>query len=245
MKNPQEFCSVMMKAYPRNEVRPVSALGEEFLGVAQDLGFTLQTDGFISNEGYLRIRKELLKKQLEQEVGELTQLQEEVLQKMSLQQTVAADVDEDFEENLSLGERLSDLIATFGGSWRFIFSFFGVMILWIAANTWLWVTKPFDPFPFILLNLVLSCIAAIQAPIIMMSQNRQEARDRLRSRNDYQVNLKAELEIRLLHEKLDFILNHHGQHLNRLEGLMLELLEEADGKKRPKLGSKPDDAEDK
>jgi uncharacterized membrane protein len=158
---------------------------------------------------------------------------------------VAADVDEDFEENLSLGERLSDLIATFGGSWRFIFSFFGVMILWIAANTWLWVTKPFDPFPFILLNLVLSCIAAIQAPIIMMSQNRQEARDRLRSRNDYQVNLKAELEIRLLHEKLDFILNHHGQHLNRLEGLMLELLEEADGKKRRKLGSKPDEPEDK
>jgi uncharacterized membrane protein len=245
MKKQQEFCSVMMRSYPPNEVRPVSALGEEFLGVAQDLGFALQTDGFISNEGYLRIRKELLKKQLEQEVGELTQLQEEVLQKISLQQTVAADVDEDFEENLSLGERLSDLIATFGGSWRFIFSFFGVMMLWIAANTWLWVTKPFDPFPFILLNLLLSCIAAIQAPIIMMSQNRQEARDRLRSRNDYQVNLKAELEIRLLHEKLDFILNHHGQHLNRLEGLMLELLEETDGKRNRKSGSKSDAAEEK
>ena len=235
----------MMKPYPQGEVRPVSALGEEFLGVAQNLGFALQTDGFISNEGYLRIRKELLKKQLEQEVGELTQLQEEVLQKMSLQQTVAADVDEDFEENLTLGQRLSDLIASFGGSWRFIFSFFGVIMLWIAANTWLWVTNPFDPFPFILLNLVLSCIAAIQAPIIMMSQNRQEARDRLRSRNDYQVNLKAELEIRLLHEKLDFILNHHGQHLNRLEGLMLELLEETDGKRHRKSGSKPDAAEEK
>ena len=93
-------------------------------------------------------------------------------------------------------------------------------------NFFLLQNKAFDPFPFILLNLVLSCLAAIQAPIIMMSQNRQEERDRLRSKNDYKINLKAELEIRMLHEKIDFILNHQGEHLHELEKQHLEILEE-------------------
>ncbi|MFL6596135.1 MAG: DUF1003 domain-containing protein, partial [Chthoniobacterales bacterium] len=110
------------------------------------------------------------------------------------------------ERKLTFGERLSDHIATFGGSWRFIISFGAVLLLWIAANAFVFMNKGFDPYPFILLNLILSCLAAIQAPIIMMSQNRSEARDRLRAENDYKVNLKAELEIRHLHEKIDHLL---------------------------------------
>jgi uncharacterized membrane protein len=106
----------------------------------------------------------------------------------------------------TFGERLSDNLASFGGSWVFIISFFSILVSWIALNSLLLLTQPFDPFPFILLNLVLSCLAAIQAPIIMMSQNRQEARDRARAEHDYAINLKAEAEVRALHAKVDSLL---------------------------------------
>lgn len=103
---------------------------------------------------------------------------------------------------LNLGDRLADRVASFGGSWTFIAAFFGLLLGWIVLNI-VGLRHPFDPYPFILLNLVLSCLAAIQAPVIMMSQNRKEQRDRLRAIHDYRVNLKAEHEIRLLHEKID------------------------------------------
>ena len=104
-------------------------------------------------------------------------------------------------------------MASFGGSWRFLILFAAFMVAWMGLNTWLLASRAFDPYPYILLNLVLSCLAAVQAPVIMMSQNRQEARDRLRAKNDYLVNLKAELEIRLLHEKLDHLLRHQWERL--------------------------------
>jgi uncharacterized membrane protein len=106
----------------------------------------------------------------------------------------------------TFGQRLADRVAEFGGSWAFILYFFGVLLLWIAANAYLFQNKGFDPYPFILLNLILSCIAALQAPVIMMSQNRMEEKDRSRSIHDYEVNLRAELEIADLHQKFDHIL---------------------------------------
>ena len=112
-----------------------------------------------------------------------------------------------------MGEALADRIATFGGSWKFIIVFGSVLGTWIVINALVLRAKPFDPYPFILLNLILSCLAAIQAPVIMMSQNRQEAKDRLRSEHDYRINLKAELEIRHLHEKLDHLLSHQWERL--------------------------------
>jgi uncharacterized membrane protein len=115
-------------------------------------------------------------------------------------------------------------VAEFGGSWTFILSFFFVLLLWIGVNAAL-LARPFDPYPFILLNLVLSCLAAIQAPIIMMSQNRQEDKDRMRSENDYRTNLKAELEIRHLHEKMDYLVLHQWQRLLEIQELQLELME--------------------
>lgn len=129
-------------------------------------------------------------------------------------------------ETLTRGQRLSDRIARFGGSWGFIGSFMLVLVIWIVYNVNVAANRAFDPYPFILMNLVLSCIAAIQAPVIMMSQNRQEAKDRLRARNDYQVNLKAELEIRQLHEKIDHLLSHQWERMIEIQEVQLDLLNE-------------------
>ncbi len=122
------------------------------------------------------------------------------------------------EEKLSLGQRASDAVAKFAGSWAFIFSFIAVMLIWMVVNLLL-ASRAFDAYPFILLNLVLSCIAAIQAPLIMMSQNRQEAKDRERAENDYKVNLKNELIIDDLHRKLDLILENQRKLNRRLDEL--------------------------
>ena len=116
--------------------------------------------------------------------------------------------------------------AQFGGSWAFIISFGVVLVVWITINSGLLLNRPFDPYPFILLNLILSCIAALQAPVIMMSQNRQEAKDRIRGEHDYMVNLKAELEIRNLHEKMDYLVVQQGVRLMEIQQIQIELLEE-------------------
>ncbi len=110
---------------------------------------------------------------------------------------------QDEDQPITFGERVADAVAAFGGSWKFIILFFLFLIVWILANAIVLMNRSFDPYPFILLNLILSCIAAMQAPVIMMSQNRQEQKDRIRSQNDYLINLKAEVEIRALHEKVD------------------------------------------
>src|SRR5438067_8121985 len=121
---------------------------------------------------------------------------------------------------------MSDRIASFGGSWRFIILFGTVLLVWVVLNGVFLMNHGFDPYPFILLNLILSCLAAVQAPVIMMSQNRAEARDRLRAENDYKVNLKAELEIRHLHEKIDHLLRRQYNRLFEIQQIQIELLEE-------------------
>lgn len=134
----------------------------------------------------------------------------------------------------TLAERLSDKVAGFGGSWKFILSFLTVMLIWIFCNVYFLKDKGFDPYPFILLNLILSCIAAIQAPIIMMSQNRKEAKDRSRAENDYLVNLKAEIEIRNLHQKIDLLIVEQMKNLFDVQKAQMELMEEIN----TKLGKK-------
>lgn len=116
------------------------------------------------------------------------------------------DIARRYHDRRTLGQRLADRIAEFGGSWTFILSFLGFIVVWMVINLIQLLSAPFDPYPFILLNLVLSCLAALQAPVIMMSQNRQEAKDRLRSEHDYHINLKAEREVREIHEKLDYLI---------------------------------------
>jgi len=150
----------------------------------------------------------------------------EVIESLQEHEILSSDISKQFETRLTFGERLSDRIASFGGSWRFISLFGAVLFGWIILNAIFLLNRAFDPYPFILLNLILSCLAAIQAPIIMMSQNRSEARDRLRAENDYKVNLKAELEIRHLHEKIDHLLRRQYNRLFEIQQIQIELLEE-------------------
>src|SRR5438046_8501743 len=134
--------------------------------------------GFICLEDLGRFRKEYVKEVLEDEIGELSALDQEVVESLHQHEILASNIEEQFERKLTFGERLSDRIAEFGGSWKFLITFGAVIVVWIGANAVLLATKAFDPFPFILLNLILSCLASVQAPVIMMSQNRAEARDR-------------------------------------------------------------------
>jgi uncharacterized membrane protein len=167
---------------------------------------------------------------LKDEQGEVSELDREVLEGLQKHELMSRDPEE-VEANLTFGQRLADRIAEFGGSWYFIIVFGIILFGWMALNSWLMVNKPFDPYPYILLNLVLSTLAAIQAPLIMMSQNRQETRDRLHAQHDYQVNLKAELEIRQLHQKIDHLLTHQWERLVKIQEVQMELINEVRGKR--------------
>jgi len=183
-------------------------------------------EGYICADHLNRFRSGYIQSLLEAEKGELTSLEQEVLDSLRKHEILASNINAEFEKELAFGERLSDKMAEFGGSWKFIVIFSGILILWIAVNSVALLWKPFDPYPYILLNLVLSSLAAVQAPIIMMSQNRQEAKDRLRSEHDYRVNLKAELEIRHLHEKIDHLLSRQWERLVEIQQIQIELMTE-------------------
>lgn len=167
-------------------------------------------------------REKYIADYLANEIGELSDLENTVLNALRKKETISDKVEE--TEKLTTGQFLSDKVAAFGGSWRFIIFFGFFMALWIAANTYWYSHSAFDPYPFILLNLILSCIAALQAPIIMMSQNRQEEKDRDRSKKDYMINLKSELEIRMLHEKIDHLIIHQQHELIEIQKVQIEMM---------------------
>ena len=162
---------------------------------------------------------------LEQEYYKISEMERAVVTKIARRGRVARLVDQEYEAQMTVGEHVADKVARFGGSWTFILTFLGVLLVWMAINTWLLVRHRFDPYPFILLNLVLSTIAALQAPVIMMSQNRQAEKDRLQATQDYEINLMAEMEIRDLHDKLDGLRNRQWHELWHLQQRQLELLE--------------------
>jgi uncharacterized membrane protein len=173
-----------------------------------------------------KFREEYVKYVIDKSKGEVSVLEEDVIESLKKHDILSSNVNVEFENKLSLGERTADRMARYAGSWRFITIFAVILVIWVMVNTIILIQRPFDPYPFILLNLILSCIAAIQAPIIMMSQNRQESKDRLRSEYDYRVNLKAELEIRQLHEKIDHLLMIQWQRLLEIQQLQMELIED-------------------
>lgn len=164
----------------------------------------------------------LLKNETEQ-VAKLHKLVEDSIKKQNI---LSTHLYQKAEDSSTFGEKIADKVADFGGSWAFIISFFSALMGWIVLNTWILVQKPFDPYPYILLNLVLSCLAAIQAPVIMMSQNRKEDKDRKRAESDYLVNLKAEIEIRNLHQKLDMLMMEQMKSLLEIQQEQLNLLNE-------------------
>jgi uncharacterized membrane protein len=187
---------------------------------------TFSEDKWICLDDLHNFRQQYVQTLLETDKGELTNLETEVLESLREQEILSRNPEEDERAALTKGQRLADRMAAAGGSWKFIISFIVVLVAWIGINSFLLISRPFDPYPFILLNLVLSCLAAFQAPVIMMSQNRQEARDRLQARRDYQVNLKAELEIRHLNQKIDHLLSHQWERLVEIQEIQMELINE-------------------
>ena len=189
-------------------------------------------DCYICQPDLATYRAKYVHNLLVSEKGELSTLEQDVLNSIRDHEILSKNVDSDLDQKWTLGEKLADKLASFGGSWTFLICFGLFLTFWIILNTVILLVRPPDPYPFILLNLVLSCLAAIQAPVIMMSQNRQEAKDRLRSQHDYQINLKAELEIRHLHEKIDHLLSHQWERLAQIQEIQLDLLAELEKKNK-------------
>jgi len=169
-------------------------------------------------------RHQYIQNSLSAEMGSLTDMENKVLDALQKNETISENLDDDKVESFTYGQRLADKVATFGGSWKFIILFGTFLVIWMIVNVVLLSSKAFDPYPFILLNLILSCIAALQAPVIMMSQNRQEEKDRERAKNDYMINLKSELEIRMLHEKVDYMLINQQEHLMQIQQIQIDMM---------------------
>lgn len=218
-------CEVCGKKFPEKEVLPDHAVRASVLETARKKLSHLDTGGHVCFSCLRDLRTLHIEELLHKEHGDLTRLEREVLNSIKEHEVLNRNMNKKFEGSLSFGERIADKMAHFGGSWTFIITFLVILVIWMVINTIAWINT-FDPYPFILLNLFLSCLAALQAPVIMMSQNRQAAKDRLVSDYEYSVNLKAELEIRQLHSKLDqFTKNQWERHLE-LQQMQLELSEE-------------------
>jgi len=224
-RNPHGICQVCGREWPFADLTPAEGVRPSLVEVIRRDFPGWSADGQICTPDLSKYRKLYLRGLLEEELGELTALDQEVLDSLQERELLSSNISAEFERQVTFGERLADKIAAFGGSWTFIISFGAVLVFWVILNAAVLIGRAFDPYPFILLNLILSCLAALQAPVIMMSQNRVEARDRLRADNDYKVNLKAELEIRHLHEKLDHLIRRQWNRLFEIQQIQIELLE--------------------
>lgn len=219
-------CQICGNSFPQSELTPAQVVRRSVVAQILKTCPTWSSTGFICRTDLDRFRNAYVHSLIAADRRELSSLERDVIESLMRNETLSVDTEQQWAAELTFGERLSDKVADFGGSWRFIICFFAIMGVWMALNIVNVFAKPFDPYPFILLNLALSCLAAIQAPIIMMSQNRQESRDRLRSKNDYRINLKAELEIRQLHEKVDHLLRHQWERLMEIQEIQIELMSE-------------------
>lgn len=220
-------CDICHKKFPVSELVSSEILSENILNTIQHAtNVEFKPRSFICIPDLNKFRAQFVKESIQDELGEISNLEEEVLNSIKEQDLIVDNLNQQFDTNLTFAQKVADKIALFGGSWSFILSFLGILIFWIILNAVILTTKPFDPYPFILLNLVLSCLAALQAPIIMMSQNRQAEKDRLRAELDYKINLKAELEIRHLKLKLDQLANHQWRRLLEIQELQTELMED-------------------
>lgn len=221
------ICDLCKQPKKMRELIPLEMVREPIIDIIQKDHPDLTKASLICEEDLNKYRVEFIKKALEDEMGELSKLEEEVVSSIKEQETISKNVNAEYEQRITFGQWLSDKLASYGGSWKFITSFIVVLMIWVMLNaSSLFLKKAFDPYPFILLNLVLSCLAAIQAPVILMSQNRQNTKDRMRSEYDYRVNLKAELEIRHLHQKLDHFLRREWQTLIQIQQIQTELMKE-------------------
>lgn len=216
-------CAISGKPIGPDGGVPCSALRPLLLQFIRKAHPLIKDEDWIEKVTLAELKAAYVEDALSEELGEITDLEREVIESLREHEIVSASPAETDDER-TFGERLSDRIAELGGSWAFIIGFGVFLMLWVIVNTLVLATRPPDPYPFIFLNLILSCIAALQAPVIMMSQNRQAARDRQQAEQDYKINLKAELEIRHLHEKMDHLLHHHSQRLLEIQQIQTDLL---------------------
>ena len=229
--NSTRTCAICSRSFAARNVVSAEIVRKELAAEILKTCPDWSAESFICRADLAQVRGSYVRSLLESERGELSALDQEVVRSLREHELLSSNVDAEFEQNWTFGERMADRIATFGGSWAFLICFAVFLLAWVAMNSLVYLWRPVDPYPFIFLNLILSCLAAIQAPVIMMSQNRQEAKDRIRSQHDYQVNLKAELEIRHLHEKIDHLLSHQWERLVQIQELQIELLSDLGARK--------------
>ncbi len=225
------ICSISGLEVAKNDLFPVAMLRPALADQLRAEYPSLDADAQVSLKELNRIRGHYVGNLLKSERGELSTLEQDVIDSLERHETLAEDIEREWAGHRTLGEKLADVVASFGGSWKFIILFFSFLGVWMGLNVFLGEKNAFDVYPFIFLNLILSCLAAVQAPVIMMSQQRTEAKDRLRSENDFRVNLKAELEIRHLHEKVDHLLNKQWERLTEIQEIQLELLQDLSARK--------------
>ena len=218
-------CALCGKAHARGELLHARGIRPGVASyLAEHHGDRWKPDALVCRECLNKERLEHLLGRLAEDRGELSAIESDVARKAVDHMAVAEHIDEDFRRSATFGQRLADAVARIGGSWPFVVGFVLVLLAWTGVNTWLLRGHAFDPYPYILLNLVLSCIAALQAPIIMMSQNRSSEHDRRRAEQDFRVNLKAELEIASLHDKVDHLLHAQWEHLVEMQAVQIDLL---------------------
>ncbi len=218
-------CDICLKNFPKLELIAASGIQNEMEELIQISHPTWNDKSKICKDDFDQFRIKYITHIIKKEKGSIEKLEESVIH--SIKENELLTFDTNFKiVSPSVGEKISDGVAAFGGSWKFISIFFILLFLWIFANSVLIFSYQYDPYPFILLNLILSCIAALQAPIIMMSQNRQEAKDRTRAENDYKINLKSEIEIRTLHEKVDHLLLDQWSKMMEIQEIQIEILED-------------------
>ena len=217
---------ITKKEIPNGEEIKGQEIREGIFNLIQSNIPDFNKDSYISLVELNQYRRLYLTSLIVQEKGELAVIDQDVMDAIKNNSILSENIQDEIESTLTLGQKIADRVAAFGGSWTFIITFFSFIIIWMSINIWFIAAKPFDPYPFILLNLILSCLAAIQAPIIMMSQNRQEEKDRERAKQDYMVNLKSELEIRMLHEKIDHLIVHQQQELLTIQQVQIDMMDD-------------------
>jgi len=222
----RKCCQICGKEFLSKDLYPNSLIRSAVMKTGKKVYPQMTEDGFICFDDLRRLGAMHFEEVLKKERGSLSELEKEVLESIKDHELLAEDVNKEFEKKLTFGEKLADKMAQFGGSWSFICLFGCLLFFWMGINSLQYFYLPFDPYPFIFLNLVLSCLAALQAPIIMMSQNRQAAKERLSMENDYVVNLKAELQVRQLNARLELFMKHHWQRMHEIIRMQEEILEE-------------------
>ncbi len=229
----KEICNLCGKSFFESDLIQGHGIRTEIESLIIRDNPSWNDNGMICIADYSYYRAKYIQNIIEEETGDVKELEKEVIRSLNDNEVISKNLNIETENILSYGDKIADKVADFGGSWKFIGIFFFILIGWIVLNTVILLNKPFDPFPFILMNLILSCLAAIQAPIIMMSQNRQEAKDRKRAENDFKVNLKSEIEIRTLHEKVDHLLLDQWSKMIKIQELQIDMIEEI----KKKIGS--------